>query len=125
MKTSLKLLAAALTLMTATGAEAHHSAAMFDNTKTMTLAGTIKEFMWRNPHASIEMMVSDAAGVVSQWSVECSTPNILIRKGWTMKSFLPGDKVTVLMHPLKNGGKAGLVMTVTPASGAVLKDHDY
>ncbi len=126
MKTSVKLLAPALVaLFAATAAQAHHSGAMFDNTKTVTLVGTIKEFAWRNPHASVEVMVADAAGAVSQWSIECSTPNILLRKGWNIKSLLPGDKVTVVMHPMKDGGKAGLVMTVLTPSGTTLADHNF
>ena len=126
MKTSLKILAPlALALFSATAAHAHHSGAMFDNTKSVTLVGTIKEFAWRNPHASIEVMVPDANGAVSQWSIECSTPNILLRKGWGIKSLLPGDKVTVVMHPMKDGGKAGLVMTVLTPAGTTLADHNF
>ena len=128
MKFSPKLLGAALlaaTAMTAP-AEAHHSAAMFDMTKNVTLNGTIKEFFWRNPHAGIEMVAMDtSSGKMEEWAIECSTPNILIRKGWALHSLNPGDKVSLVMHPMKDGGKAGLVMTVTTPAGAVLKDHDY
>ena len=127
MKTRLKLLSAA-TLAAATlaaPAQAHHSAAMFDMAKAVTLTGTVKEFVWRNPHAAIEITAPDGAGKMDDWSIECSTPNILVRKGWTTKSLSAGDKVTLVMHPMKDGGRAGLVMTVTMPNGAVLKDHDY
>lgn len=124
-RSSLCGLAALAALAAAAPASAHHSAAMFDHAKTVTLSGTIKEFRWLNPHASIEMLVANPQGAMEQWSIECSTPNILIRKGWSMKSFAPGDKVSLTMHPMKDGGRAGLVMAVNTAGGAVLKDHDY
>ncbi len=105
-------------------AEAHHSAAMFDQSKTVTITGAVKEFKWLNPHASIEV-ISMENGVQKVWAVECSTPNILVRRGWSIHSLKAGDMVTVQAHPLRDGGQAGLVMTVTTASGEVLKDHDY
>ena len=70
-------------------------------------------------------VISMDGGVQKVWAVECSTPNILVRRGWSMHSLKPGDMVTVQAHPLRDGGQAGLVMTVTTASGEVLKDHDY
>jgi hypothetical protein len=129
MKTTAKVfgaaaLAAGVALTAGAPASAHHSGAMFDNTKSVTLTGVIKEFKWQNPHAFIQVMSPDAAGATVEWSVECSTPNILLRRGWAMHSLNPGDKVTLTMHPLKDGGNAGEVLTVTTASGAVLKDHD-
>jgi len=118
----LTLAASALAL--AVPAQAHHSAAMFDQGKTVTITGAVKEFKWLNPHASIEVIAMEN-GVQKVWAVECSTPNILVRRGWSIHSLKPGDMVTVLAHPMRDGGQAGLVMTVTTASGEVLKDHDY
>ena len=103
---------------------AHHSAAMFDQGKTLTITGAVKDFKWLNPHASIEV-VSMEGGTQKVWAVECSTPNILVRRGWSIHSLKPGDMVTVQAHPMRDGGQAGLAMTVTTPSGAVLKDHDY
>ena len=126
MKISPKLLGAALLTAMTAPAQAHHSAAMFDMTKNVTLNGTIKDFLWRNPHAGIELVAMDtSSGKMEEWAIECSTPNILIRRGWALHSLNPGDKVVLVMHPMKDGGKAGLVMTVTTPGGAVLKDHDY
>ena len=118
-------LAALTALAVAAPASAHHSGAMFDHMKTVTLEGTVKEFHWLNPHASIEVMAPNAAGVMEDWSIECSTPNILVRKGWSLHSLSPGDKISMTMHPMKDGGHAGFVMVVTTPSGAQLKDHDY
>ena len=106
-------------------AYAHHSAAMFDAGKTITLVGAVKEFKWANPHASIAMLTTDDKGAQQVWNIECSTPNILVRKGWSMTSFKPGDTIKVTAHPMHDGSQAGLMMSVTTAGGAALKDHDY
>lgn len=103
---------------------AHHSAAMFDQAKTVTITGAVKEFKWLNPHASIEV-ISMEGGQQKVWAIECSTPNILVRRGWSMHSLKPGDMVTLQAHPMRDGGAAGLAMTVSVAGGATLKDHDY
>ena len=67
----------------------------------------------------------DDKGAQTVWNIECSTPNILVRKGWSINSFKPGDMIKVIGHPMHDGGQAALLMTVTTASGAALKDHDY
>ena len=112
-------------LLVSAPAYAHHSAAMFDQAKTVTLTGAVKEYRWANPHAMIEMISMDDKGAQVTWNIECSTPNILVRKGWSVNSFKPGDTIKVTGHPMRDGGSAALMMTVTTASGAQLKDHDY
>jgi hypothetical protein len=106
-------------------AQAHHSAAMFDNTKTVTLTGAVKEFHWMNPHAVIEVVVVDAGGVQKVWNIECSTPNILVRRGWGLHSLKTGDMVTLKAHPMRDGGAAAFLLTLNTPAGAVLTDHDY
>lgn len=118
-------LAMALALGTAAPAFAHHSGAMFDAGKTVTITGAVKEYHWTNPHALIEVITTNAAGAQVVWNIECSTPNILVRKGWGAHSLKPGDQVSLTAHPLRDGGPAALVMALTTPSGAVLKDHDY
>ncbi len=117
--------AAVAGLLASAPAYAHHSAAMFDAAKTVTLTGAVKEFRWANPHAMIEMVTVDDKGAQVVWNVECSTPNILVRRGWSINSFKPGDMIKVTGHPMRDGGQAALMMNVTTASGASLKDHDY
>jgi hypothetical protein len=104
---------------------AHHSGAMFDNAKTITLTGAVTEFKWMNPHGSIELMASEPGGQPKLWSIELSTPNILVRHGWSAHSLKPGDMVSLTAHPMRDGGAAGMVLAVTAPGGAVLKDHDY
>ena len=101
-------------------AEAHHSFAMFDQTKTVVLNGTIAEFQWTNPHAWIEIMVTDESGAPVKWSVELNSPNNLTRQGFKRSSLKAGDKVTVVINPLRDGKKGGLFNTVTLPGGQVL-----
>ncbi len=123
-----RIAAAALALsilVSATGASAHHSGAMFEPTKTVTLAGTIKSFQWINPHAWVHIMVTDDKGVMQEWEIECSTINIIARKGWTANSLKPGDKVALVVRPAKDGRTEGLMMNATLTGGKVLYDHNY
>lgn len=112
-------------LLTAVPAAAHHSAAMFDHTKTVKLVGTVVQFGWTNPHSWISIDVPDASGKTERWSVECNSPNNLARMGWKSASLKPGDKVTILIHPLRNGDKGGSFMSATLANGTVLNDPTY
>ena len=99
---------------------AHHSFAMFDNQKQMTLEGTVKEFQWTNPHTWIQLNVRNAQGQVEEWSIEGSSPNGLARRGWKRNTLRPGDKVSVRINPLKNGDKGGSFVSATFADGRVL-----
>jgi Family of unknown function (DUF6152) len=101
-------------------ADAHHSFAMFDNAKEQTLEGTVKEFQWTNPHAWIQLMVPGPDGKQVEWSIECSSPNGLKRQGWRANSIKAGDKVTAIIHPLKNGDAGGSLVIVTLPDGKTL-----
>jgi hypothetical protein len=103
--------------MLAAPAFAHHSFAMFDNSKQVTLVGTIKEFQWTNPHAWIQINVPQPDGKIVEWSIECASPNSLKRSGWRAKTIKPGDKVTLVTNPLKNGDPGGSLVNVTLPDG--------
>jgi len=119
-KTARRALAGALALAAGAGgagaALAHHSFAMFDQTRQVTVTGTVKEFQWTNPHAFIE--VEDAQGKL--WSVELNSPNNLRRQGWTRTAMKAGDHVTVVLNPLRDGKPGGLFNAVTLPGGKVL-----
>jgi hypothetical protein len=85
---------------------AHHSAAMFDDTKVVELKGVVKELQWANPHVWLQLTVDDK-GTKKEWSVEAGSPNTLSRTGWRSTSFKPGDAVTVRVNPMKDGTAAG------------------
>ena len=108
-------LAGAVALL-AVPAAAHHSFAMFDQTKIVTLEGTVAEFQWTNPHAFIEL---EAAGG-RHWSIELNSPNNLKRQGWTKAALKPGDKVSVRIAPLRDGRPGGLFLDLTKVDGTVL-----
>lgn len=102
-------------------AAAHHSFAMFDQRKVMTLEGTVAEFQWTNPHSFIEMDVPQAGGSGTQrWSIELNSPNNLKRQGWTRTALKSGDKVTLRMNPLRDGRHGGLFLDVKLPNGTTL-----
>ena len=109
------LTAVALTAM-AGAASAHHSFAMFDQSKQVSVNGVVKDFQWTNPHAFID--VQDAQGQI--WGVELNSPNNLVRQGWKRTILAPGDKVTVVINPLRDGRPGGLFNAVTLPDGRVL-----
>jgi hypothetical protein len=113
------VVASVFALSLTNSAVAHHSFAMFDNSKETTLNGTIKELQWTNPHIWIQVLVGDPAGKVVEWSIEGGSPNNLARKGWSRNSLKSGDKVVITIHPLKNGDNGGSLMKVT-VNGATL-----
>jgi hypothetical protein len=104
----------------ATTASAHHSFAMFDRNQTETIAGTVKEFEMINPHGWLRIIVPDAKGVQSEWSLELGGANQLERIGWTPDAVHTGDKVTVQVHPLRDGSYGGQLVSITLPSGKVL-----
>jgi hypothetical protein len=93
---------------------AHHSVAMFDNSKTVTLKGTVKQFQWVNPHAIIWVEAEGVNGDKPKlWAVELASPGVLTRNGWTKRSFSAGDKVTVDVGPLRDGMPGGFFKKAT------------
>jgi hypothetical protein len=99
-------------------AGAHHSFAMFDREKPATISGTIKEFQWTNPHVWIQVMVPDAKGVEQEWGVECTSVNFMRRQGWEKESLKPGDKVKMVIFPLKDGSKGGQFNKMVELNGS-------
>ena len=104
-------------LLGSTCAWAHHSFAMFDRTIEVVLTGSVKEFQWGNPHSYIQL-ISDKDG--QNWSIEGTGTNILVRQGWKPKSLSVGDKVSVHVHPLRNGAAGAELMWVQKADGSTL-----
>jgi hypothetical protein len=107
----------AMTLLIAPIALAHHSFAMFDNSRTVTITGVIKEFQWTNPHTWTWIDVPNDKGGTDQWGIEGMSPNYLGRRGWTKNTLKPGDKVTITIFPLKDGLKGGTFLRCTLPDG--------
>jgi hypothetical protein len=96
---------------------AHHSGAMFDRTRTVTLEGTVKEFQFTNPHSWLQVMVKGADGKEVEWGFENEGPSSLKRMGIEATTFKAGDKVTVVASPMKDGRPAGAWMSIKKADG--------
>lgn len=100
---------------------AHHSFSMFDMKTTTTIAGTVKQFEWTNPHTWLWLMVPNEKGEMEQWGFEGMSPNYLGRRGWSKNTLKAGDKIKVEVHPLKNGEHGGTFLNVTLPDGKLLK----
>ncbi|HUN26770.1 MAG TPA: DUF6152 family protein [Steroidobacteraceae bacterium] len=112
------LAAAILTLALAAPALAHHSFAMFDRTKQVPLAGTVLEFQWTNPHVWIQVAIPDGRGGYQEWGVECTSVNMLKRQGWHHDSLKRGDRVKLMLYPLRDGSHGGQLARVVEVNGA-------
>ena len=113
-------LAAAAALVTASlsvGAAAHHSFAMFDMGKEVTVKGKVKKFQWTNPHAYIQLVSKDASGKEVEWSMEMGAPMYLYARGWRPGSLKAGMDISVTLNPLRNGKPGGVVRDVPTADG--------
>ena len=111
--------AAVVCVLAGLPAAAHHSFAMFDQKKIVTLEGTVAQFQWSNPHAFIELDVPSGART-KRWSIELNSPNNLTRQGWRRSSLKPGEKIAVRVAPLRNGNPGGLFLDLKKANGQVL-----
>ena len=102
--------------LAAGGAFAHHSYAMFDNTKLVVLRGTLVSFSYVNPHSWISVMgAPDDKTAPVRWDVEATSPLTLSAQGIKADTLKPGDKVTVALRPLRDGRLGGsLVFVITP-----------
>ena len=96
---------------------AHHSFAIFDQTKVLNHTGTVKEFELINPHAWLHVMITDAQGKSATWSFEGGSVAQLVGLGWTREGVRAGDKVQVSYRPMKDGSRGGQIMSVTQADG--------
>ena len=120
MNRRLILLTCCLTLAGSAPALAHHSFAMFENAKTMSLDGTVKALEWINPHSWIHIVTLNNASKPEEWAFEMGGPGQLSGQGWTRDSVKVGDKITVTFHPMKDGSHGGSEMLVKLPDGTVL-----
>ena len=101
----------------AVNTQAHHSAAMFDDSKRIELVGTVREFQWSNPHCYVQLVVKPAKGPAQEWSLEMGAPTYLYNLGWRPSTLKPGEQVTVKIAPLRKGQPGGLLLELTKADG--------
>jgi hypothetical protein len=115
-----RLGAAAVLAVTALTASAHHSFAIFDHTRTLTLQGKVLSFQWTNPHGYIELDVTGGLEDVPRYTVELTSINMLRRAGWKSSDVHAGDDVTAVIAPLLNGDPGGLLLELKVPDGRTL-----
>lgn len=111
------LIAAGLSVV----ASAHHSVTAYDLNTIKELAATVKVFEWTNPHTWLRVILTDESGKQVEWAFESGTPNTNAMAGWKKTDLRPGDQVTVMFHPKRDGAPSGTLMEVRLADGRVLK----
>ena len=112
--------AAVALLLWCSVADAHHSFAMFDLGKDVTVEAVIKDVQFTNPHVWLQILVPDDQGGQTEWSIESGAPGMMLRNGWKLSTLKPGDKVTLTMHPLKDGSHGGSLVRVKVPDGRTL-----
>jgi hypothetical protein len=110
-------LVAIAAMLAASSALAHHSFAMFDQSKSVAVQGTVKDFRWTNPHVFIQLLVKTEGGSEVEWSIEMTSPEHLARNGWRPGTLKAGDAVTLEIHPMRDGTAAGQYVSGTGPDG--------
>src|SRR5215471_11093614 len=103
-------------------AQAHHSFAMFDHEKMITVSGTLKEFEWTNPHCWLHIAVADpASGRTLDWAFEMGFVGQVAAQGWKVDTVKPGDKITIEAYPMKDGSRGGQYQAAKLSDGREFK----
>jgi Family of unknown function (DUF6152) len=85
---------------------AHHAFySTYDRDKTIKIEGTLKEFLWRNPHSYVRVEAPDEKGEMQMWVVEWAAPAQLTENGMTSSTLRPGDKIIISGHPGRAAGE--------------------
>ena len=108
-------------LVTVAPVFAHHGVAAYDTVKQLTLTGTVKDWLWANPHCILQFDATDSHGQLTQWMMETGNPSDLVNNGWTRQALKPGDHITVTLQPAKNGKAIGRIVEVTLPNGQRLR----
>lgn len=107
----------------ATPLVAHHSFAPYEPTLQIRLSAVVTEFKWGNPHVYLEVDAPDPrTGAARHWLIEGASTSILNRAGWKFNMLKPGDKVTIIVSPLRNGEPAALLKQITLANGSTFSN---
>ena len=101
--------------------EAHHGEALFDYRQTQSVSGTVKAFLWANPHVRVSLEIADARGTTDVSAFEAGSVGVMQRNGWSRQSLVIGDKLAITYHPLIHDKKpGGMLISAMLADGRVL-----
>jgi hypothetical protein len=107
---------------------AHHGAGVFEPEKKITVAGTVTDFQFVNPHVLVYLDVKGDDGKDVQWGGELTSPNRLARDAravkWHKSILKPGDSITITGHPARNGAPMMDILKIVDAAGTVLIDDE-
>jgi hypothetical protein len=101
----------------------HHSPAVFDQSKQITLVGVVREFRWTNPHSWIALNVSNSDGSTVAWDIEMTGPSHLVRAGWRSSTVSFGDEVTIVANPLRTNETVGKFISIKFVDGTELSER--
>jgi hypothetical protein len=101
---------------------AHHGNASYDSTKTVTVKGTVTDYIWANPHVFLKVDAKGNSGNTLHWIIEAQNPLSQTEVGWTKNTFKPGDKVIVEIIPAKNGQPIGRFGVAGPTAGLATQE---
>lgn len=99
---------------------AHHSSSAFDTGKKMVLKGTVKQWVYSNPHCFLMIEVKSENGEVVQWVAETQAPSVIFPAGYRRDTFKPGEQVTITIEPFKDGRPFGRILQTVLADGTTL-----
>lgn len=85
----------------------HHSFAMFDLTRRVTVTGVVEEIQWANPHVWVFVTVARSAGPPERWGIEFTSVNHLTRLGMTRNTIKAGDTIEFQVNPYADGTPGG------------------
>ncbi|HEX6995657.1 MAG TPA: DUF6152 family protein [Gammaproteobacteria bacterium] len=115
---------AAVSIALSSAAIAHHSPAVFDRSRQVTLTGVVAEFRWGNPHSWMHLDVQGSEDAAERWTIEMDPASHLARRGWRSTTVKPGDRVSVLVYPLRNDEKGGQYISITLPDGSVMDERE-
>jgi hypothetical protein len=113
---ALSLLSLIAIAAAAAPAAAHHSFALFDVNKTVSLEGRVSSFEWSNPHSWIKLEVPNEQKAVDEWLIELPSAGALAREGWNKNYIKVGERLILRVNPLKDGRKGGSLQSFAPAN---------
>lgn len=104
---------------------AHHSFAMFDSEHQVKITGEVSKFEWTNPHIYIFVNGGEAGKEAKAWTIEGASPGILNRVGWKFNMVKSGDKVTMVIAPLRSGEPGGLLKEIKLPDGRIFNNGGF
>ena len=99
---------------------AHHGRASYDVTRVFTIMGTVSDFQFSNPHVELYLDVKDEKGNIEKWIGEGTSPNMLVREGWSRRTIKPGDQITATGNPARNGANTMRIEKIVLPNGKEL-----